>query len=542
MNSWVHLAALLVLVLLFGQAVRSAQPALTAGGGGPPRLGLGGVPRFDVSQSRSVMVWMGLEVTGEDVPGDLALIHYYRSDLTAVSYEQYELGADAAFTPIPGISNITGAVEGDGLQAWPMIISASLPNIEALLENQSGFISEAVSTAVRLNFTGYNVDFEPTAMANASVAQEYARFLDNFASALHEAGRKLSVDIASWNTFWNFTALANTSVDTFYDMDTYAASFADFESALSYANSTLPHPKLGVGLITQNVNTGATLSYGQVEERFALVEDYGVRSISIWDMPLPTFWWNLTASFLNTSLGGIPPLSVESYTLTPTVFDSNQTMSTTLSLTVEGGLPPYLYELTLDGRMLFATTTPQPNLTLTLPLGALSVGDHTFSVAVTDQEDTTVRTPNQTIEVNPDPQITLFTTNTTNLTLGGSALVQVRVVGGTPPYTYTWYLNGEELPASNTSTMVFNPSKAGDYQLYVEIRDSAGYTLVSKTQSLLVESPTPSYTMSSHTSPTPTHNTGIETPWTAGIVVGIAVLSLLLLLTRRVWATRLSKN
>jgi hypothetical protein len=66
------------------------------------------------------MVWMGLEITGEDVPRDLALIHCYRRDLTAVSYEQYELGAGATLTLIPGISNVTATVESDGLQAWPL--------------------------------------------------------------------------------------------------------------------------------------------------------------------------------------------------------------------------------------------------------------------------------------------------------------------------------------------------------------------------------------------------------------------------------------
>jgi len=314
-----------------------------------------------------------------------------------------------------------------------MIISASLPNIEALLENHSGFISEAVLTALRLNYTGYNVDFEPTGEANASVAREYAQFLNNFADALHVVGKKLSVDIASWNTFWNYAALANTSVDTFYDMDTYAASYADFESALIYANSTLPCSKIGVALITQNVNTGSPLSYEEVEERFTLVESYGIRRIAIWDMPLPAYWWNRTSSFLNISLGGIPPLSLQGYTLTPTEFDANQTVDTTLNLSVKGGLPPYLYEVFLDGKMLFATTSPQTNFTLTLPLGALGVGDHTLSVAVTDQEDTTVRTPNKTIEMNPDPQITLHTANTTNnLTLGESVLLQVRVTGAHP--------------------------------------------------------------------------------------------------------------
>jgi len=493
MNSRVYFLVLFVFGLLFNQAVHSMVPTWVANRGGvkPPRLDLGSGAELNSARARSVMVWMGLEITGEDVPSDLVLIHYYRRDLTAVSYEQYELGAGSALTLIPGISNVTAAIESDGLQAWPMIISASLPNIEALLENQSALIGEAVSTALRLNYTGYNVDFEPTAEANASVAREYAQFLNNFADALHAAGKKLSVDIASWNTFWNFTALANTSVDTFYDMDTYAASYADFESALTYVNSTLPSSKIGVALITQNVNTGTPLSYEEVEERFTLVESYGIGRIAIWDMPLPTFWWNFTSSFLNTSLGGIPPLQVQSYTLSPTEFDANQSANLNLNLTVKGGLPPYLYELLLDGQMFFATTTPEPNLTLTVPLGVLVVGNHTFSVTVTDQEDTTILTLNKTIVVNPDPQITLFTANiTNNLTVDQSVLLQVRVIGGTPPYTYTWYVNGQKLPTSNTSSkIVIRNLNIGENQVSVVIEDSAGYTITTKLYTVDVVTP-----------------------------------------------------
>jgi hypothetical protein len=363
-----------------------------------------------------------------------------------------------------------------------------------------------VLTALRLNYTGYNVDFEPTGEANASVAREYAQFLNNFADALHVVGKKLSVDIASWNTFWNYAALANTSVDTFYDMDTYAASYADFESALIYANSTLPCSKIGVALITQNVNTGSPLSYEEVEERFTLVESYGIRRIAIWDMPLPAYWWNRTSSFLNISLGGIPPLQVQSYTLSPTEFDANQPANLNLNLTVKGGLPPYLYELLLDGQMFFATTAPEPNLTLTVPLGVLVVGNHTFSVIVTDQEDTTILTLNKTIVVNPDPQITLFTANiTNNLTVDQSVLLQVRVIGGTPPYTYTWYVNGQKLPTSNTSSkIVIRNLDAGENQVSVVIEDSAGYTIITKLftidvvtpQTIITYSPTPSLSRS----------------------------------------------
>ncbi|MEM0272902.1 MAG: hypothetical protein QW514_10215 [Thermoprotei archaeon] len=428
----------------------------------------------------SVMVWMGLEVTGEDVAEDLALIHYYRGDLTAVSYEQYELGSSANLELIPGISNVTGAVLADGLEAWPMIISASLGDIVRLLGNESGFISAAVSIASHTNISGFNVDFEPSAQANASVALSYARFLTVFADALHRVGKRLSVDVASWNGFWNFSDLANTSVDMFYDMDTYAAGLAEFENALSTANSTIPHGKLGVGLITVDVDTGAPLGYDAVLQRFELVEDYGVRSIAIWDMPLPSFWWNLTAGFLNTSVGGIPRFGVRGATFTPRVFDVGQSVELDVDVGVVGGLPPYVYTFYLDGSTLAVASTQQSNLSLELPLGGLTVGSHTISVSITDEEGENVTT-NTTIMVNPDPNIYSFTVNYTKTTpLYTLVSVGVGVGGGTPPYTYTWHINQSTLPPTyNESTITLNLSR-GVYQVYVTVGDAVGYTVSSQ--------------------------------------------------------------
>lgn len=83
-------------------------------------------------------------------------------------------------------------------------------------------IDEAVSLALRNNYSGYNIDFEPTYSMTELDAQKFAQFLKRFGARLHSVGKTLGVDIASWNRIWNFSSLGQDSgIDYVYDMDTY---------------------------------------------------------------------------------------------------------------------------------------------------------------------------------------------------------------------------------------------------------------------------------------------------------------------------------
>ncbi len=283
-----RLACILILTFVLVTSSSSIAVSGSTGAAGAPAV------------KKSVIVWMGLEITGENISADLQSIGSHRGDLTGVSYEHYLLGSQGYLGPVLTITNVTGKIKSFGLQTYPMIISTSLGDIETLIGHPSDFISKAVSKAIGAGYTGYNIDFEPAQMANASVAAAYASFLTGFADALHQHGKKLTVDIATWNPIWNFTALANTTVNTLYDMGTYASPSLNFAAALGYANDTIPHSKLGVGLITVNVNNGAVLQNYSVSARFIALESYGVLKIAVWDMPLASYWWPYLHQFIGT--------------------------------------------------------------------------------------------------------------------------------------------------------------------------------------------------------------------------------------------------
>ncbi|MBX8632034.1 MAG: hypothetical protein J9259_05905 [Thermoplasmata archaeon YP2-bin.285] len=247
---------------------------------------------------KNAIVWMGLEITGEDISADLQSIGAHRNALTGVSFERYLLGPEGIFETFSPISNVTDAIRSFGLQTFPMIVSVNLTNIEYLLMHPSSFISSAVTKAFDAGYTGYNIDFEPTQNANNTVALEYSSFLTKFADALHEKGKQLTVDIATWNPFWNFSSLANTTVNVLYDMGTYSSPSYNFAAALDYAVSIIPLQKLGIGLITTNVNNGQILSNSSVLTRFQYLESYKAENVAVWDMPLSSYWWTYLSQFI----------------------------------------------------------------------------------------------------------------------------------------------------------------------------------------------------------------------------------------------------
>ena len=111
---------------------------------------------------KSAIVWMGLELTNENITVDLSSLSIHRSDLTGVSYEHYMLDSTGDMIALFPITNVTGKIQSFGLNTFPMIISDNLNDIIFLLNHPSRFITEAIQQAEEFDYTGYNIDFEPT--------------------------------------------------------------------------------------------------------------------------------------------------------------------------------------------------------------------------------------------------------------------------------------------------------------------------------------------------------------------------------------------
>ena len=272
---------------------------------------------------RSVMPWMCLEIcnTPDEIQHQLDTIRSHKSLLTAVSFEKYSLGAGCNLSgvDVQNLSEVNADIQMAGLEAWPMITSWPHPadflqrmrEVFASEECAQRFISAALDEAKAHNYTGFNLDWEPTAPPNTTLpvtaadATAYASFVDVFAKALHKEGVQLSVDVATWVTvpggpsIWNYDALAATTVDRAVSMGTYTSSDSSFTHQLQLLTSAFSVEKATVGLQTVNATDGSPISDAQVAFRFQSLEAAGVDSIALWDMPIPDHWWPHIEAFVN---------------------------------------------------------------------------------------------------------------------------------------------------------------------------------------------------------------------------------------------------
>lgn len=295
-----------------------------------------------------VLIWMGLEVVGENPQQSLEQLKIHKNSINAVSYEAYYLGSQGTFSKRTSVTDVTEDLRLLGVELWPMITSTNLTRMRILFSNPDMFISAAVKTAVERNFTGYNVDFEPEGATNND-AYNYVSFLNKFADALHTVNKKLSVDIATWSVFWNYDILAQSKVDMIIEMSTYAGRYETFYSNLNYAISKIPKNKLLVGLETLNPNTGETIPFSEseVEVRIRSIIRSGLNRIAIWRTPLPEYWWPLLDDVKNGYNIVLKPSS------TQPIIGSNITITAIIS----GGISPFTYTWKINNRTTDCTTS-----------------------------------------------------------------------------------------------------------------------------------------------------------------------------------------
>jgi uncharacterized membrane protein YdcZ (DUF606 family) len=67
----------------------------------------------------------------------------------------------------------------------------------------------------------------------------------------------------------------------------------------------------------------------------------------------------------------------------------------------------------------------------------------------------------------------------TSITLGQSVTFTSTVTGGTAPYSYQWYLNGNPVAGATSNTWTFIPTLGGTYYVYLAVKDASNNTASS---------------------------------------------------------------
>jgi len=187
---------------------------------------------------------------------------------------------------------------------------------------------------------------------------------------------------------------------------------------------------------------------------------------SIIQVPMPQ-----PLTFSESVTGDIAPTSGNTY-------EMNQGATAYFAAyNVVGGIQPYSYAWYVNGTL---NTTNQE-----MAFTEDQTGTYVVYVTVSDsssppQNETSqtcyvdVVSPSQTplfVNATVTGQATLIATNTYQMYQGATAYFAANAVGGTQPYSYTWYVNG----TMNTTnqTMTFTPQQTGTYIIYVNATDSS---------------------------------------------------------------------
>jgi len=106
----------------------------------------------------------------------------------------------------------------------------------------------------------------------------------------------------------------------------------------------------------------------------------------------------------------------------------------------------------------------------------------------------------------PSPPSVSIDPMSASILVGEHVTFTSTVSGGTPPYSYQWYLNGAPVSGATSDTWTFTPTASGTYYVYLEVTDDAGNTAQSDTAQVTVSSvPVGGYSISltKKTPPTP---------------------------------------
>ena len=494
-----------------------------------------GAPRFSAS---------GLTVTGNFMPWVCQFCTWsgsesafaaeyapYAYNMTQLSYEMYDLCTTSPYfcsRGYEGTSNdLTPFAHQYGIRALPMITSATLTTIQGFVDTNSEwtpFINQAISDATTYGYGGYNIDWEPGSDTTVAGGYEYAHFLDQFANATHAHGMILTVDFARWDpNFWNLPAFAQTTTDTFMDMN-YECPGSTFTSYLSGDTSTFALSQIGEALDPESGCTDAQMVslLGQVAaagvtntEWWALddttasldnahlwtaVHDFvynGAHNGTTTQAYNPASWGLATNEYPSTGGGtinlftlGTDEQGYETSALTGSV------AITSVNLTIAASLNPANYRI-YEGN-LSSTGTILSSWQLPVTNSTLHLGTPPGSTATTSLMVELATDPSGTLggylaggpgtyaffqfTVNgggggPPLALGTFTATPPTVQVGNGTYLNVTASGGAPPYSYVYSALPTGCASTNVSSLHCFPTVAGNYTVGVAVTDTRHATV-----------------------------------------------------------------
>ena len=159
-----------------------------------------------------------------------------------------------------------------------------------------------------------------------------------------------------------------------------------------------------------------------------------------------------------------------------------QTQSFNSSLS--GGTLPYVYQWYLNDTAVSGATYQNWTFTPTI------AGNYKVYLNVTDAFNFKVQSNIVTSVIVYSQLVASISPLSVNMSVGTPQVFISTVSGGAQPYNYKWYLNGTQIPNANVSTLIFTPTLAGNFIIYLTVADNNTASLQSNNATITAETPT----------------------------------------------------
>jgi hypothetical protein len=303
---------------------------------------------------------------------------------------------------------------------------------------------------------------------------------------------------------WNYTvASLPTSLDFWWDNST-VHTFA-FQSPLVAVANTKGYRWISTtGLSTSQVATLTILTSGSVTGNYKT--QYYLTVTSLYGSPTPASGWfddgaSVTASVTSPASGPTGTQFVcTGWSGTGSVPSSGSGTTITFAITQASAITwnwKTQYYLTVKTDPLGLATIPGQGwydaASTSASLNAPSVTGWNFSnwdVDGTPQGTANPITVNMNaahtatahyIQITVLPLTVSINPMDVTTTVGTGVRFTSTVSGGTPPYTYQWYLNGDPVPGATSANWTFVPTTSGVHYVYLQVTDAAHTTAQSGT-------------------------------------------------------------